>query len=75
MKIVPIRSNVTELHLNSGVVILFSYQTPVAAFVPGKGYLVTSKKFSATTSRHISQWLARTEAWEVPHNEIEALAD
>jgi hypothetical protein len=30
--------------------VLFSYETPVAAFVPGKGYLRTNVNYSKTTS-------------------------
>ena len=42
--------------------ILFSYETPVAAWLLGKGYYRTSKFFSRTTLRHVSQWLDGREA-------------
>jgi uncharacterized protein (UPF0371 family) len=60
----------TELHLNNGTVVLFSYETPVAAALyeeqlDSKGnkyavhrYIKTSKKWSPTTSRHISKWIS-----------------
>ena len=32
MKLKQIGSNMTELHLNNGTIVLFSYETPVAAF-------------------------------------------
>jgi len=35
----------------------FSYETPVAAHISGKGHFKTEKKWSKTTSKHISEWL------------------
>ena len=57
MKLIPLASNQTQLELNDGTVILFSYKTPVAAFVPGQGYLRTNHKWSSTTTKHINKWL------------------
>jgi hypothetical protein len=59
MKLNPISTNQTELEIGKGVVVFFSYKTPVAAFVPGAGYLRTNHKWSRTTSKHINQWLRR----------------
>ena len=59
MKLTPIGSNQTEIERADGVIILYSYKTPVAAFVPGKGGLCTSTKYSATTSRHINAAIVR----------------
>ena len=39
-----------------GTQILFSYSTPVACYIPNKGYYKTAKEFSVTTSKHITQW-------------------
>ena len=55
------------------VEVLFSYSTPVAAFVPGRGYLRTAQHYSVTTSRHINQWICG-ESTTVPQAEIDALA-
>ena len=52
MKIKPIASNQTELHLNDGTVVLFSYQTPVAVNYAEGGFARTSTKWSKTTSKH-----------------------
>lgn len=57
MKLKPLGSNQTTIELADGTVILFSYETPVAAFVPGQGYYRTEQHFSRTTSKHITQWL------------------
>lgn len=74
LKINLIGANMTLVHLPKGS-ILFSYETPVAAYVSGRGYVKTSKKFSKTTSKHINQWLDGAGAEEVPQSEIEALVE
>lgn len=73
MNIKPIGSNQTELHLNNGTVILFSYQTPVAASTTN-GWLRTDQHYSKTTSKHINQWLPGN-ARIVPQSELDALAE
>ena len=59
MKLTPVGSNQTEVEYSTGVAVLYSYKTPVAAFVPGKGALCTETKYSTTTSRHINAAVAR----------------
>ena len=59
MKVQSIGSNKTEVSLADGTEILFSYSTPVAALVPGKGWVRTAHKWSATTSKHINAWLRK----------------
>ena len=56
MQLTPIASNMTEVE-TSEARILFSYSTPVAAYVYGEGYVRTEKWWSVTTSRHINKWL------------------
>jgi len=55
MKLKPIQANMTELHLDNGDAVLFSYETPVAA-ITTEGAFKTEKKWSNTTSRHINAW-------------------
>ena len=55
MQLKPIASNMTELVLNDGTQVLFSYRTPVASWKDGQFYK-TSKKWSMTTSKHINKW-------------------
>lgn len=58
MKLKPIASNMTELHLNNGTIVLFSYETPVAATTSeGSGLKVTKTKYSNTTTKHINKWI------------------
>ena len=73
MKIKPIASNLTELHTDDAV-ILFSYETPVAALRKADHeYLRTDQFWSQTTSRHINKWLQGVKAETVPQAELEGL--
>ena len=56
MQLTPIASNMTEVE-TSEARILFSYRTPVAAYVFGRGYVRTEKWYSVTTTRHINKWI------------------
>ena len=57
MKLTPIAANQTEVSFTNGTQVFFSYKTPVAAYLPEKGYVKTEKFWSVTTSRHINKWL------------------
>lgn len=59
MKVQSIGSNQSEVSLADGTEILFSYGTPVAALVPGKGWIRTAFKHSATTTKHVNAWLRK----------------
>ena len=48
-----------EYRYPNKAIILVSYATPVAAYIPGLGWLETTTKFSSTTTRHISQFKGR----------------
>ena len=65
MQLTPIASNMTEVE-TSEARILFSYRTPVAAYVFGRGYVRTAKWWSVTTSRHINKWIGK----DVPTEEV-----
>ena len=58
MKLNPIGSNMTELELDNGTKVLFSYKTPIASRGERGICFKTSKKWSATTTRHINKWFA-----------------
>ena len=58
MQLTPIASNMTEVE-TSEARILFSYRTPVAAYVFGEGFVKTEKWWSVTTSRHINKWIGK----------------
>ena len=53
------QQNVVEITYENGAQILKSYYTPVAAYIPGLGFMETDVKWSRTTSKHISQWKKR----------------
>lgn len=58
MKVKSIGSNQTEVHKTDGTIVLFSYETPVACYIPGQGFFRTEQKFSVTTSKHINKWVS-----------------
>jgi len=55
--------------------ILFSYNTPVAALIPGRGYVRTATYYSPTTSRHIKSWLGGAACVVVPQSFLDTLLD
>ena len=57
MQLTPIAANQTQLNLNDGTEVFFSYKTPVAAKLPNYDYIRTATKWSTTTTRHINKWL------------------
>lgn len=59
MNLNSIAANQTEIELSNGTTVFYSYKTPVAAHIPGKGYFKTDKKWSVTTSRHINGFISR----------------
>lgn len=75
MKNKKIAANQTEVTLENGNILFISYETPVAAFVSGRGIIRTSKKWSATTTRHINKFIQRTNSsstiTEVPQAELD----
>lgn len=72
IKLVNLGANVNMLNTPKAS-ILFSYSTPVAAFVSGRGWIRTTTKYSKTTTGHINKWLAGANAAEVPQSDIDAL--
>jgi hypothetical protein len=65
MIVQQIGSNQTEVQLADGTQVLYSYVTPVAALVPGRGWVRSSYKWSATTTKHINAWLRKNCGGEV----------
>lgn len=59
MNLTTIGANQTMITLSNGAQVFFSYNTPVAAYLPGEGYLVTATKHSATTSKHVNAWAGK----------------
>lgn len=56
IKLKQIKANMTELTLDDGTKILFSYETPVAGW-DNDGAFRTTEHYSPTTTRHINQYL------------------
>lgn len=59
MNLTTIGANQTMITLSNGAQVFYSYNTPVAACLPGVGYVVTDVKHSTTTSKHINAWAGK----------------
>ena len=66
MKIKPFAKNMTVLELGDGTEVLFSYQTPVAAYTGDKFYK-TEHWYSSTTTGHVNKWLRAEGVINVKH--------
>lgn len=51
--------NKTTVQLTDGREVLVSYSTPVAAHIPGVGYVASDTRWSVTTSKHVSQYAGK----------------
>jgi len=79
MKLNRIGNNETVVSFDDVTEVLFSYDTPVAGrrlTDDGLQIFKTDKKWSRTTSKHISKYLKKfnAEAVELPQNEISTIA-
>ena len=72
MQLTPIASNMTEVETSKARV-LFSYRTPDAAYVFGRGYVKTENWYSVTTTRHINKWIDGGTAKEVAQTYLDNL--
>ena len=75
MQLKHIGNNQTEVKHSNGNQVMFSYSTPVAAWTLETGFIRTSKKWSATTSKHINAWLNGATAREVEQSVIDSLTN
>ena len=73
MQLTPIAANRTQLNLNDGTEVFFSYKTPVAAKLPNYDYIRTATKWSTTTTRHINKWLEGVTAETVDQETLDNL--
>ena len=73
MKLTPIAANQTQLNLNDGTEVFFSYKTPVAGKLPNYDYIRTATKWSTTTTRHINKWLEGVNAQTVDQTILDNL--
>ena len=74
MQLRQLGSNQSSLNFADGKEIFFSYETPVAAYLPSKGYVKTSQKWSRTTSRHINNF-STAYVCEYPQEFFNSLID
>jgi hypothetical protein len=53
-------NNLSIVQLDDGREVCLSYGVPVAAFIPGRGYVRTAEKYSVTTSKHANGYAGHT---------------
>ena len=75
MQLTPIAANQTSVTFNDGTEVFFSYKTPVAAYLPDRGYVKTEKFYSVTTSRHINKYLGALNYSQVEQETINNLTE
>lgn len=64
--------NTHTVQLNDGREVCFSYGVPVAAFIPGTGYVKTAERYSVTTSKHANGYAGK-DAKTLPDAEFRQL--
>jgi len=70
----PLGPNSNVVVMSNGVSVLFSYKTPVAAHIPGRGYVQSAVFYSRTTSKHVNRWTNKN-ADAVPHEALLAIIE
>jgi hypothetical protein len=69
MNLIALGKNQTEINLDGGLTVFFSYNTPVACrWHNGNGqfvHYVTARKWSRTTARHIHKWVGGIEGYPI----------
>ncbi len=76
MELETVAQNAFVVALKNGVRLLYSYGSPAAVYVPGRGFLKTNWYISRTTAAHVSAFIADDAkgAQYAPHDEIVKIA-
>ena len=67
-------NNVSEVRLSDGRIVCLSYGVPVAAFLPGTGYVRRARRYSVTTSRHANSFAGSDSAAWSEEDFLKAIA-
>lgn len=76
MRLVRVKPKGTDpvvLEYVDGTRIYFSYESPIAAYVPGRGYIVTDLDITKTDEYRVQEWLGKAPHEVVPQSEIFAV--
>ena len=67
--------NIRIAQISNNREVLYSYNVPVAAFVPGLGYVKSDRRYSVTTSKHANEYCRQSgrEPVEVSAEKFAAL--
>ncbi len=75
MNIRPLGKNQTVVTLPNQDEVFYSYSTPVAGWVCGKGFWRSTEFFSTTTSRHVGKYANTANVRELSPEETAALLE
>lgn len=74
MQLHKLSAHETELHLNNGSVIFFSYNTPVAAMT-STGYLRSGAFHGGEAAYDTDRWLAGVSPLTVPQSVLDSMVE
>lgn len=74
MQLQKVDANMAVILFKDGTRIMFSYAVPVAAYVPGRGYIKSSRYFSRSTNYHVTRFLNGNMGASVDHSVVLELA-
>jgi len=72
MKISNVGSNMSKVDFNNGDKVFISYSTPVAGCI-GNDFVVTDRKYSVTTTKHINKFFSNEFGIDIkkfPHKKV-----
>ena len=75
MKLERVGASMTVLAFSDGLRVLVSYETPVAAQVPGIGFVKTGRFVSRVSQDHIRKWINGNPAATWEHERLVALLE
>jgi hypothetical protein len=73
MRLTEIGANQTLMTMENGTIVLFSYSSPVAAFIPGRGYVRSENLYGLAAIRHVNDWIKDKDCSIVEQSVIDDL--
>lgn len=75
IRLKQVAANVTEVSFQSGLTLLFSYETCVAFYHPLSGWVVSENIWSATTGKHLNQNTPVVAKDRIPYERFSRMLD
>lgn len=71
MRVANFTTNSTEIALADGTIILFSRSQPVAALVPGRGWLRTDSPADGVATKQANLWFSKHKGDDAVVHEVD----